>query len=173
MYEQPDSRPGPDGLPLKTLQTAENFLLLSLRLWAHQYVFSAAASVPDWRSGFEAAGLAGVMQDFDALLGIALSTGRPGPTFRYFACPAANEDECWFLRCATLAQHAQWSALDEALGSRLPVSSRRAVVSRLHQLGKAMRDAGLRLSFFDTVMSGHQSVAGQNPTPSAAVRRLH
>ncbi len=144
-------------MPLNKLRTAENFLLICLRLWSQQNTFKPVLSSPDWRRGFNSVGLQEVdQQSFDQLLSTLFFASNPSPSIRYFACPEANEDELWFLECTALAQREDWTGLVVAFCRRLPDSCHQKLISLFQHLSQALTGVGLRLLFSDTTEASGQ-----------------
>lgn len=163
----------PAGKPLNQLGSAENFLIICLRLWWSRTFTPSQDAIPNWRGGFDAIGLnqeAGL--NFDALLTVISTVCRPSLEVRYYSCATTSEDEYWFLTCAALAQRGHWQTLENILEQRTPNDSAQVLMSLLQQFSQAMIGSGLHFSLpYDFFSSRYQ----RTPTAidSSTQRNLH
>jgi len=90
---------------LSELRTGEIFLVCSLRLWVLSHC-SDPGAYPDWREGFQRAGIgcAGAIR-FDNLCRIIATTAQRTLHVRSIYCARLGEDEALFLSLLGLLQH--------------------------------------------------------------------
>jgi len=104
-------------MPLAGFKTAELFLLTTLRLWL---AAQRRASVPDWRRGLAAAGLAeDGAPDLDMTLRILIAGARTLDS-RAAAHPRLSADEARLLRLFGALQHGDTGEAVEILQAWLP-----------------------------------------------------
>lgn len=139
MCLQADFNNNATDLHLRDLQVADNFLILSMRLWSQRYLMDLGQykarkqpaindgstpqpdnqpPTPNWRHGFETVGIDEAIAGFDLLMSILHTHCRPSLEFRHYACPTLSDNEAWLLSCAMLAQQ----QLTPALQSRWPAA---------------------------------------------------
>lgn len=172
---QTETKTHTTSIPLNELRTAENFLLICLRLWSQQNTLNPPVPALDWRNGFNAVGLQETdQQRFDKMLSTMLATRQVTFNIKYYACPVANEDELWFLECVALAQQGDWPGLAGALCDRLSDQCQPRLIPMFHDFGQAMAEVGLRLLFSNTnKTSDYRLRVRQQPVFSVIPGKLH
>lgn len=145
---EPESRhdvASPTGLsaeqPDRALQTAEMFLVATLRLWAAPHR-NPTETHPHWHQGFEAAGLEDTgTSAFDAFFRIVATAARRPLDVRCVRCAHLGEDEAWFLQLIRLLQRNHMMEAEAILATWLPPTASRAAMPYAAIVAAAM--AGL------------------------------
>jgi hypothetical protein len=133
-------------IPLKKLNTAELFVVSSLRLWMLPH-YDPVHVYPDWRVGFVRAGI-----DTDGEMGFhtfceMLAAGAFEP-LRVLAlyCPCLGEHEAWPLRMVRLLQQEQLTATETLLAQRCTPSAARLALAPARDFARALSARGLWVS---------------------------
>jgi hypothetical protein len=129
--------------PLSELQTAELFVVVSLRLWV------AALRDPTsvdrgWRSGFDAAGLDAVGRDaFDALFRTVAATALRSLDVRCPRCAELGADEGRLLQLLSLIQRGRSGEAAAILADWMPASARRLALVSAQDFAASLLEGGL------------------------------
>ena len=116
--------------PLAELGTAELFVIALVRLWAVAHS-EPRRPATDWRSGFDAVGVASESSEsFDYLLQILAMATRRTLDVRHPHCATLGRDEAWLLRIVSLLQHRGGAEVELILSYWLPPAPVR--VASLH-----------------------------------------
>jgi hypothetical protein len=125
-------------ISLKNLNTAELFVVSSLRLWMLPH-YDQEHWYPDWRAGFARARI-----DSDGELGFhifceMLAAGRLEPLrVRALLCPRLGEDEAWPLRIVGLLQQDQLTGAQSILTQHCAASAGRLALAPARDFARAL-----------------------------------
>jgi hypothetical protein len=127
------------------LTTPENLLVVSFRLWALPYA-QPQHHHPDWRAGFQAAGMDDAASAiFDPLLTTVFTASRHLINVHRMRCRGVSPEEVLFLRCITHFQHENHDEAMEILAAWLHPGGARVAASLAPRLASALEAAGLML----------------------------
>jgi hypothetical protein len=128
---------------LAELRVAELFIVTLLRLWTAPHR-APAASHPDWRDGFAAAGMGRDGFDaFDALFRIVLAAARRPLDLRCRHSARLGADEAWFLQLVMLLQRARRAEAAAILADWLPPAAARMALMPALGFAGALAAAGI------------------------------
>lgn len=131
-------------LSTRDLATAENFLLVSYRLWLLKQ--NSVSKVPDWRMGFEAMRLMSTAEHIFAPLLDAIQIGVRRPLeIQQPGCRRISRDEGLFLEALSQCQHLRITEADVILESWLRPTAARVASSLSVRLAAQLENAGLVL----------------------------
>ena len=131
--------------PLAELQTAELFVVMSLRLWvaAHRDPTSVALG---WRTGFDAAGLDDAGRDaFDALFRTVAATASRSLDVRCPRCGELGEDEGRLLQLLSLLQRRRPGEAAAILSDWMPNAARRLAFVAAQGFAVSLLEGGLAI----------------------------
>jgi hypothetical protein len=127
------------------LTTPESLLVISFRLWALPYA-QPQQTHPDWRAGFQAAGMHDAARAIvDPLLATVFTASRHLINVHRMQCRGVSPEELRFLRCITHYQHENLDDAMEILAAWLHPGGVRVAASLAPRLASAMDAAGLML----------------------------
>jgi hypothetical protein len=132
----------PADTPIAELQTAEMFLVATLRLWAAPHR-DPTEHHAHWHQGFAAARLEDGMTAFDALLRIVATAAQRLLDVRCVHCLHLGEDEAWFLQLISLLQRNRRQDAAMIMADWLPPAAARVALPYGIVLAAAMEGHGL------------------------------
>lgn len=133
-------------ISLKKLNTAELFVVSSLRLWMLPH-YDPAHEYPDWRVGFLRANI-----DFDGETGFhtfceMLAGGALEPLrVQALHCPCLGDHEAWPLRVVSLVQQDQLTAAQNILTQHCAPNAARLAIPPARDFARALRARRLWVS---------------------------
>lgn len=128
---------------LAELKTAENLLVLTLRLFALACC-EPDGRYPDWRDGLRVGNLPGCTPAaFESLLRVVVAAARRPLDVRRLECPRLGYDEARLLQIVSLLQHRRRAAAEAVLESWVPPAACRLAISPAMGLAAALRLADL------------------------------
>jgi hypothetical protein len=161
----------PPNSPIAALQTAEMFLVATLRLWAAPHR-NPTETHPHWHQGFEAAGLEDTgTSAFDAFFRIGAAAARRPLDVRCVRCAHLGEDEAWFLQLIGLLQRNRTREAEAILATWLPPTASRAAMPYAVIVAAAMVDHRLRVPHRPdaSIDDNDHFIAERRPAPGLAV----
>lgn len=148
--------------PLAELQTAEQFVVVTLRLWALSHR-DPGGRHPDWRAGFAAADIDDAGCDaFDALFKVVTETAFRSLDVRCPRCVHLGDDEGRLLRLLSLLQRGRRSEAAAILSQWVPSAANRMALVAAQGFAVALLDGGLPIPL------RHAEAAGAGRTDGAA-----
>lgn len=133
----------PDDLAITELDTAETFVVATARLWAAPHR-DPWQSHPDWRGGFQAAGVSPEgAHAFDTLFWIVVAGGRRSLDIRCCRCRRLGADEARLLQLVASTQAGRTDLTESALADWLLPGAVRAAAVHASIWGHALIAAGL------------------------------
>lgn len=133
-------------ISLKKLNTAELFVVSSLRLWMLPH-YDRTRDYPDWRVGFLRANI-----DTDGEIGFhtfceMLAGGALEPLrVQALHCPCLGDHEAWPLRIVSLVQQDLVTAAQNILAQRCAPSAARLAIAPAKDFARALRARRLWVS---------------------------
>lgn len=129
--------------PLAELQTAELFVVMSLRLWVLALRDPTSVTL-GWRSGFDAAGLdAAGRGAFDALFRTVAATALRSLDVRCPRCGELGEDEGRFLQLLSLLHCGRSDGAAAILADWVPRAASRLALISAQGFAASLQDGGL------------------------------
>lgn len=136
----------PDDLHICALQTAEQFVLVTARLWVARHLKPEAPG-RSLEAGMAAAGLpqAGYLA-FDALFTIVSTAARRSLDVRCVHCAGVSADEARLLQMVSCIQNRGCASALELLEDWLPPAAARLGIGHLAMFAEALADRGLTVA---------------------------